>query len=64
MSSSGMRRQVARRALSRVGAVACSHFSGWFGSAGWPLSAGARRRRMVPPRVTFVSVSCVTAWPH
>ena len=59
-----MRRPGARRAVSRVGAVACSHCSGWFGSAGWSLSAGARRRRMVPRRVTLVSVSCVRARPH
>ena len=44
--------------------MACSHCSGWFGSAGWSFSAGARRRRVVPQRVTFVSVSCVRAWPH
>ena len=61
---SGVRRPAARRAVSRVGAVACSHCSGWFGSAGWSLSAGAQRRRMVPRRVTLVSVSCVRAWPH
>ena len=59
-----MRRPAARRAVSRVGAVACSHCSGWFGSAGWSFSAGARRRRMVPGRVTLVPVSCVRAWPH
>ena len=59
-----MRRPAARRAVSRLGAVACSHCSGWVGSAGWSFSAGARRRRMVPRRVTFVSVSCVRAWPH
>ena len=59
-----MRRPAARRAVSRVGAGACSHCSGWFGSAGWSLSAGARRRRMVPRRVTLMSVSCVRAWPH
>ena len=59
-----MRRPVARRAVSRVGAVACSHCSGWFGSAGWSFSAGARRRRMVPRRVTLMLVSCVRAWPH
>ena len=58
-----MRRPAARRAVSRVCAVACSHSSGWFGSAGWSFSAGARRRRMVPRRVTLVSVSCVRAWP-
>ena len=50
--------------VSRVGAVARSHCSGWFGSAGWSFSAGARCRRMVPRRVTLVSVSCVRAWPH
>ena len=59
-----MRRPAARRAVSRVGAVACSNCSGWFGSAGWSLSAGARRRRMVPRRVTLMPVSCVRAWPH
>ena len=59
-----MRRPAARRAVSRVGAVACSHCSGWFGSAEWSLSAGARHRRVVPRRVTLVSVSCVRAWPH
>ena len=63
-SLSGMRRPAARRAVSRVGAVACSHCSGWFGFAGWSLSAGARRRRVVPQRVTSVLVSCVRAWPH
>ena len=59
-----MRRPAAQRAVSRVGAVACSHCSGRFGSAGWSFSAGARRRRMVPRRVTLMSVSCVRAWPH
>ena len=59
-----MRRPAARRAVSRVGAVACSHCSGLFGSAGWSFSAGARCRRMGPRRVTLVSVSCVRAWPH
>ena len=59
-----MRRPAARRAVSRVGALACSHCSGWFGSAGWSFSAGARRRRMVPRRVMLVSVSCVRAWPR
>ena len=59
-----MRRPAARTAVSRDGAVACSHRSGWFGSAGWSLSAGARRRRVVLRRVTLVSVSCVRAWPH
>ena len=59
-----MRRTAARRAVSRVGAVACFQYSGWFGSAGWSFSAGACRRRMVPRRVTLVSVSCVRAWPH
>ena len=59
-----MCRPAAQRAVSRVAAVACFHCSGWFGSAGWSLSAGARRRRMVPRRVTLVSVSCVRAWPH
>ena len=29
-----MRRPAARRAVSRVGAVACSNCSEWFGSAG------------------------------
>ena len=47
-SSSGVRRPAARRAVSRVGAVACSHCSGRFGCAGWSVSAGARRRRTVP----------------
>ena len=50
--------------MSRVGAVACSHCSGRFGSAGWSFSAGARRRRTVPRRVTLMSVSCVRAWRH
>ena len=59
-----MRRPAARRAVSQVGSVDCSHCSGWFGSAGWSFSAGGRRRRMVPRRVTLVSVSCVGAWPH
>ena len=59
-----MPRPAARRAVLRIGAVACSHCSGWFGSAGWAFSAGARRRCMVPRRVTLVSVSCVRAWPH
>ena len=59
-----MRRPAARSAVSRVGAVACSHCSGRFGSAGWSFSAGARRRRTVPRRVTLMSVSCVRAWPH
>ena len=59
-----MRRPAARRAVSQVGAVACSHCSRWFRSAGWSFSAGARRRRMVPRRVTLVSLSCVRAWPH
>ena len=54
----------ARRAVSRVGAVACSHCSGRFGSAGWSFSARARRRRTVPRRVTLMSVLCVRAWPH
>ena len=59
-----MRRPAARRAVSRVGAVAYSHCSGRFGSAGWSFSAGARRRRTVPRRVTLMSVSFVKAWPH
>ena len=59
-----MRRPAARRAVSGVDAVACSHCSGWFGSAGWSFSAGDRRRRMVPRRVKLLSVSCVRAWPH
>ena len=63
-SSSGVRRPAARRAVSRVGAVACSDCSGQFGSAGWSFSAGACRRRTVPRRVTLMSVSCVRAWPH
>ena len=46
-SSSGVRRPSTRGAVSRVGAVACSHCSGWFGSAGWSLSARARCRRIV-----------------
>ena len=37
---------------------------GWFGSAGWSVSAWARRRRTVPRRVTMLPVSCVRAWPH
>ena len=63
-SSSAVRRLAARRAVSQVGAVACSHCSGWFGSAGWAFSAGARRGRMVSRCVMLVSVSCVRAWPH
>ena len=63
-SLSGLRRPAARRAVSRVGAVACSHCSAWFRSAAWSLSAGARRRRTVPRRVTLMSVSSVRAWPH
>ena len=59
-----MRRLAARRAVSRVGAVACSHCSGRLGSAWWSLSAGARRRRTVLRRVTLMSVSCVRDWPH
>ena len=59
-----MRRPAARRAVSRVDAVACSHCSGRFGSAGQSFSAGARRRRTVPRRVMLMSVSCVRAWPH
>ena len=59
-----MRRPAARRAVSPVGAVACSHCSGRFGSARWSFSAGDRRRHTVPRRVTFMSVSCVRAWPH
>ena len=62
--SSGVRRPAARRAVSQAGAVACFQCSRSFVSAGWPLSAGARGRRMVPRRVTLVSVSCVEAWPH
>ena len=58
-----MRRPAARRAVSRVGAVACSHCSGWFGSAGWSFSAGAGRRRMVPCRMMLMSVLSVRAWP-
>ena len=61
---SGPCRPAAQRAVSRVGAVACSDCSGWSGSAGWSISAGAHRRRVVPRRVTLVSVSCVRAWPH
>ena len=38
--------------------------SGRFRSARWSFSAGARRRRTVPLRVTLMSVSCVRAWPH
>ena len=48
-----MRSPAARRAVSRVGAVACSHCSGRFGSAGWSFSAGARRRRTVPNQYLF-----------
>ena len=59
-----MQRPAARRAVSRVGAVACSHCSGRFKSAWWSFSAGARRRCTVPRRVTLMSVSCVRAWPH
>ena len=47
-SSCGVRRPAARRAVSQLGAVACSHCSGRFGSAGWSVSAGARRRCTVP----------------
>ena len=50
--------------MSRVGAPACSHCSGRFGSAEWSFSAGARRRRTVPRRVMLMSLSCVRAWPH
>ena len=46
------------------GAVACFHCSGWFVSAGWSLSAGARCRCVVPRRVTLLLVLCVRAWPH
>ena len=59
-----MWRPAARKAVSQVGAVACSHCSGWFGFAGWSLSAGACRRRMVPQRVTLVLPLCARAWPH
>ena len=59
-----MRRPAARKAVSQVGAVACSHCSGWFRSAGWTLSAGTHCRRVVPRRVTLVLVSCVRACPH
>ena len=59
-----MRRPAARRAVSRVGAVACSHCSRRFGSSGWSFSAGARRRRTIPRRVTLMPVSCVRAWAH
>ena len=59
-----MRRPAARRAVLWVGVVACSHCSGRFWSAGWSFSAGARRRRTVPRRVTLMPVSCVRAWPH
>ena len=59
-----VRRPAARRAVSRVGAVACTNCSGRFGSAGWSFSAGARRRRTVPRRMTLMPVSCVRAWPH
>ena len=55
---------MARTAVSRAGAVAWSRGSGRLGSAGWCFSAGARRRRVVPRRLTRVSVSCVRAWPH
>ena len=50
--------------MSRVGVGACSHCSGWFAPAGWSFSAGARCRRVVPRRVTLVSMWCVRAWPH
>ena len=59
-----MRRPAARRAVCWVGAVTSSHCSGWFRSAGWSFSAGARLRRTVPRRVTLVPSSCVRAWPH
>ena len=39
-----------------------SHCSGRFGSAGWSFSAGARRRRTVPRRVTLMLVLCVRAY--
>ena len=57
-----MRRPAARRAVSPVGAVACSHCCGWFGSAGWSFSARARLRRVVAGRVTLVLVSCCWPW--
>ena len=63
-SSLGVQRLAARRAVSHLVAVDCSHCSRWFGSAGWSFSAGARRRRVVPRRVSLVSVSCVRPWPH
>ena len=63
-SLSGWQGPAARRAVLRVGVVACSHCSGWFGSAGWSFSAGAGCRRVVPRRVTLLSLSCVRAWPQ
>ena len=52
------------RGVRRVGAVACFYCSRRFWSAGWSFSAGARRRRTIPRRVTLMSVSCVRSWPH
>ena len=59
-----MRRPAERRVVSQVGALACSHCSGWFGSDGSSLSAEARRSRIVARGVALVWVSCVRAWPH
>ena len=47
-----------------VGCGGLSHWSGWFGSAGWSFSAGARRTRMVPLCVTCLKVFCVSTWPQ
>ena len=60
----GVLKPAARRAVSRLGAVACSHWSMWSESAGWSFSAGARRRRAVPPRLTLVPMLCVRAYLH
>ena len=51
-----MQRRAVPMAVLRVGAVAFSDCSGRLGSAGWSFCAGARRRRVVPRRVTLVSV--------
>ena len=50
--------------MSGLGAVACSHCSGSSESAAWSFSAEARQRCVVPPPVTLVPLSCVTAWPR
>ena len=50
--------------MSRLGAVAPTHCSAWSEPAAWSFSAGARRRRVDPPHVTLVPVSCVRTWFH